>query len=217
MTKDAEAQGLPWWRDLRDLSLWGVFAGNVLSIIMAFVQGWSLAQMMWVFWAQSLFIGVINVLRMLSLKEFSTEGVEINGGNPAATRATKIGMALFFALHFGFFHFVYFFFLSEQQPLRSIDPTSLILGGACALGLMGAHSFSYVHNLNRDFKHVKPKIGNIMMYPYLRIIPLHLTIIFGYGLGVPATILFLSLKTAADCGMHIVEHRLFQKDDQTKI
>ena len=200
-----------WRARLSDLSLWGVFMGNMLSIIMAYVQGWSLSQMMWVFWAQSVFIGAINVVRMLSLKEFSTDGVKVNGRRPSVSVGTKYQMATFFAFHYGFFHFGYFFFLWEQGPLTSFDPMTLILGGFCALGLFGAHSFSFVHNLSRDFRHKAPNIGTIMMYPYLRIIPLHITIIFGSGFGAPATLLFLILKTAADCGMHMVEHYLFQK------
>lgn len=217
MARVKEMQSVSWRRSLSDLSLWGVFAGNLLSIVMAHLQGWSLEQMMWVFWAQSIFIGAINVVRMLSLKEFSTGNMTVNGRRPDANASTKYQLALFFAFHYGVFHLGYFLFLWDQQPLNAFEPIVLIYGGLCALGFMGVHGFSFMHNLNRDFRHKKPNIGSIMMYPYLRIIPLHLTIILGQTYGASATLLFLCLKTVADCGMHIVEHRLFQKDDKTKI
>jgi hypothetical protein len=56
-----------------------------------------------------------------------------------------------------------------------------------------------------------PNIGTLMFVPYIRIIPMHLTIILGVmledGLGL---LLFGSLKTVADVAMHKVEHRMLQ-------
>lgn len=52
-----------------------------------------------------------------------------------------------------------------------------------------------------------------MFFPYARIIPMHLTIIFGgmflyLGIGsVFVLVLFLGLKAVADLIMHIIEHR----------
>jgi len=45
-----------------------------------------------------------------------------------------------------------------------------------------------------------------MFFPYARIIPMHLTIIFGMLLGKGAIVLFLTLKTLADMIMHVLEH-----------
>lgn len=50
-----------------------------------------------------------------------------------------------------------------------------------------------------------------MFYPYLRIIPMHLTIIFGHAMDQSAMVLFMILKTLADAGMHMIEHHLFRK------
>jgi len=52
-----------------------------------------------------------------------------------------------------------------------------------------------------------------MFFPYIRIVPMHLTIIFaGNAIEQGSTItglmvLFLLLKTAADAIMHWIEHR----------
>jgi len=79
-------------------------------------------------------------------------------------------------------------------------------------GFMGSHGFFYRYNLQNDFKDQKPNLGTIMFYPYLRIIPMHLTIIFGSMLNTGgAVFLFMLLKTFADAGMHIVEHHLFRR------
>lgn len=52
-----------------------------------------------------------------------------------------------------------------------------------------------------------------MFTPYLRIVPMHLTIIFG-GLFVhtgAGLLLFGTLKTAADVAIHVVEHMQIKK------
>ena len=48
-----------------------------------------------------------------------------------------------------------------------------------------------------------------MALPYARIIPMHLTLIFGSLLAIQSArelVLFLSLKTLADLSMHMVKH-----------
>jgi hypothetical protein len=55
----------------------------------------------------------------------------------------------------------------------------------------------------------RPNIGTLMFMPYLRILPMHLSIILGAVLGGSTAVLFfLALKTAADAGMHVIEHAL---------
>ena len=51
-----------------------------------------------------------------------------------------------------------------------------------------------------------------MFYPYARIIPMHLTIIFGSSFGGTLP-LFLVLKTFADAIMHVVEHNVLRKGE----
>lgn len=59
------------------------------------------------------------------------------------------------------------------------------------------------------------RLGTLMFLPYARVVPMHLTIIFGGMLARDsafALLLFCSLKTAADVLMHYVEHRVLQRD-----
>lgn len=56
-------------------------------------------------------------------------------------------------------------------------------------------------------------LGTLMFYPYLRIIPMHLTIIFGSMMGEGKVVLFMILKTVSDAAMHMVEHALFRKPE----
>ena len=201
------------YKPQRDLSLFGVLIGNLISIVLAFIYGWDMGQVMWVYWGQSVTIGVMNFLRMLSLKEFTTKGLRMNDQPVPETQAAKRQVAIFFAVHYGFFHFVYAIFLWQETPLSQITMGTAMLMMGCISAFVGTHSFSLMHNMKADFKQKKPNLGTIMFYPYLRIIPMHLTIIVGGATGL-GMIIFMGLKTLADLGMHMVEHHLFQKADK---
>ena len=75
----------------------------------------------------------------------------------------------------------------------------------------GAHIYSYRHNSLLDFREKKPNIGTLMFYPYMRVIPMHLIIAFGFASESIGILIFMLMKTLADAGMHAVEHRLFQR------
>lgn len=195
-----------------DVSLWVIILGNIASIVVAILQNWNIGQIMWVYWAQSVIIGAINVYRILNLKEFTTDGMKQNGKSVPETSAAKRGVAIFFGFHYGFFHFIYMVFLFGLFPLTDISFDDLVFLLVIILGFFSVHGFSYRYNINYDFKDKKPNLGTIMFYPYMRIIPMHLTIIFGSMMVSSfSLILFMVLKTAADAGMHMVEHHLFRK------
>jgi hypothetical protein len=79
--------------------------------------------------------------------------------------------------------------------------------GVCVGTFLVNHAFSFVHNFRSD-RSRKPNIGAVMFFPYARIMPLHLTILFGLFLArsVAGVIFFLLLKSFADLVMHILEH-----------
>ena len=90
-----------------DLSLLFLLFSNILTIFFAITENWNLSTIMWIYWFQSIIIGFFNFIRILQLKEFSTEGFRINGRPAQPTQGTKIFTAFFFLFHFGFFHFSY--------------------------------------------------------------------------------------------------------------
>lgn len=199
----------------RDPSTWVLIIANLVVIALAVVQNWSLIDLLWVYWTQSVIIGIINVGRILSLQNYSTEGFKVNGRSVLPTEKTKKQVAGFFAFHYGFFHLVYAIFLSVfthqffNSTIASVLPYILL----AAIIFLVNHLFSYKYNRPRDEK--KQNIGRVMFFPYLRIIPMHITIIAGGALlskgqadaATGAVVLFLFLKTIADVIMHLVEHK----------
>ncbi len=198
-----------------DLSLLSLLCSNAATIFFAITENWNLSTVMWVYWFQSVIIGFFNFVRILGLKEFSTEGFKINGKPAAPTQQTKFFTAFFFLIHFGIFHLVYFIFLltGAMTKIYGSTPgtTELKYIGLTAVLFFLNHLFSYFYNKPRDTK--KQNIGSLMFYPYARIIPMHLTIILGFKFG-NVLPLFLVLKTFADLVMHIMEHNVLRKGEE---
>ena len=203
-------RGLEPLSPLADHALYGILAGNGMTLAAALTQHWSATPILWVYWCQSVIIGVVNVIRMLSLREFSTAGLMVNGRQVEETAAGKRAVAGFFALHYGFFHFVYLMFLMNRSAREDGPGPGQIAVLVNVAVFAIAHAYPLVVARGSDFTQRRPNLGTLMFYPYLRILPMHLTIILGAALPFGALPLFVGLKSAADLGMHLVEHRLFR-------
>lgn len=188
---------------LTDSSTISLLFSNILIIILAIVQRWEITTILWTYWMQSVIIGFFNFLRILSLKNFSTISFTINHQPALPTPQTKIFTAFFFAIHYGFFHFIYAIFLFQLfSSGQTLDSNYLFLGG---LIFFLNHSFSYWQNKKIDEQETQ-NIGRLMFAPYARIIPMHLIIVLGAFIGQSTLLLFLLLKTVVDILMHTVKH-----------
>lgn len=188
-----------------DSSLWALTASNLIVIIWALLEGWSLAILMWVYWSQSAIIGVFWFFKMLSLKDFSTRGFKINNRSVAPTTSTKIQTAVFFLFHYGFFHVGYAVMLTNKFESVPMFET------LTAAGIFFVYQcYSFFYNRKWEAKG-KPNIGTMMFFPYARIIPMHITIVIAFSDWgqQQALALFLFLKLLADVVMHVVERAGF--------
>ncbi len=199
-----------WWQDP---SLWVLLALNVATIYFALREGWNLATIMWIYWIQSVTIGIFHFVRILQLEKFTVEGIKVNGKQIPVTASevlVKGFFATFFAIHYGIFHFVYLIFMIVGifTPIFGTGGTpewkEVVL---VSVLFFINHLFSFLFNQAKDSHH--QNIGTVMMYPYARIIPMHITIII--GAFVNALPLFLVLKALADVLSHVFEHALLRK------
>lgn len=196
-----------------DPSILSLLAANLATIYFAISQGWSILLVMWIYWFQSIIIGFFNFIRILQLKEFSTEGFMINNKPAAPTETTKLYTAFFFLFHYGFFHFGYAFFLrvgffgdGDNFRYIALEGGQMNYVYFTAILFFINHFISYIFNKPKDNK--KQNIGTLMAYPYARILPMHLTVLLGGFFTQTIMIFFLFLKTIADVVMHIIEHKL---------
>lgn len=214
-----------------DRALRGIVLSNLFALTVVWLTDGGLLMLLWPYWLQSVVIGWYARKRMLALKEFTTQGLTMNDRpipeNAAGARST----ANFFAIHYGFFHFGYLVLLlaftlgsgesgivpvetsegTRQFNVGVLTPLDLLWTALIGFGFVQSHGASHREHVEADLRG-RPKLGTLMILPYARIIPMHLTIIFGaiFGSGV-GLLLFGALKTVADVVMHVVEHRLLQR------
>ena len=196
-----------------DFSLWTLLLSNLITIIWALIKGWSTGMVMWSYWSHSVSIGILWFFKILCLKDFSTEGIEIPVGRPVApTTSGKIECALSFIAIYGLAHYMY------SAGLRIVFPSitrAALLPIAILFFLCQCFSFFY----NRKWEETqKSNMATVMLFPYIRIIPMHLSFIVGgfviYMTGTTfaskvVLVIFMLLKTFADVYMHAVERRGF--------
>jgi hypothetical protein len=203
-----------------DRAVLGILASNALTLAIALWQDWPLVLLLWPYWLQSVIIGWYARRRILALTRFSTEGFRMGGRAVEANEATRRSTANFFAIHYGFFHFGYLVFIAAISAVGLFGRRPG-LGDFALVALLGvafwwAHRDSHRRNLAADVAGER-NIGTLMFLPYLRVFPMHVTIILGgmLGGGPWALLLFTVLKTGADVLMHVVEHRWLQPEAAT--
>jgi len=200
---------------------------NLLVIYLAYTQNWSTQEILLLYWLQSVIIGIFQFIKILDLKKFSTEGFKINDQSVLPTIKTKYSTAIFFAFHFGFFHFVYLIFILtfNSRITQNVSFRYTIQNGTYSYSSSGTsltpisnfstliyptliffvnHLVSFFSNRRIDRQSNK-NIGAMMFAPYARIIPMHLTLIFGFALGIPK-LFFLVIRGFVDFISHLLEH-----------
>jgi len=213
--------------DFTKTSTLSLIFSNLLVVFFAIVDGISANEVLWIYWSQSVIIGIFNFIRMITLKEFSTEGFKQGKKQMLPTRATAISSAVFFLFHYGFFHVIYAAFLGAFSDFSHSNGSSS--GTKYFLLSAGMFFISYLIefiNSRKEQTEELPNIGLIMFAPYARIIPMHLTIIFGGFIGAAGSIfstntnlaiivLFIGLKTVVDLITHSIDFKWLKKQTAT--
>lgn len=192
---------------------------NIITIILAVWQNWGLIPLLYIFWGQSVIIGIFNAIEIFTLKNFSTENFKMNGRPIENTKSAQRSVGLFFCVHYGFFHFMYFIFipfvaaLGKKEWGDSFDADDFRMAFFSVVLNIVLFFISYLIDYRYKHKHysLTPNIGTLMFFPYIRVFPLHAVIIFAFFMGSKnSLLLFLSLKLLADAGMHIVDRMRYK-------
>lgn len=209
-----------------DRAVWWILASNLLTLAMAWHQGWGLLGLLWPYFIQNLVIGWYSHRRIRALAAFSTAGLEISGQAVEPSAKIRDDIAGFFALHFGIFHLVYLIFLvvftvlglsgsgehaDFAARMGTVGAGDALLFAGLGLAFWISHGLSHREHVGADLAR-QPNVGTLMLLPYARVLPMHIVIIVGMAVPLGAGLmLFGLLKTAADIGAHRLEHRWLQK------
>lgn len=179
---------------LRQGPVLALLAANALPLVGVLFLGWSLPEVLLLYWAESAVVGGFTVLKML-----------------AARRLSALFYVPFFCVHYGLFMAVHLVFLVALF-LRGADAAATLRHvGLGALVLVASHGVSFVVNHLRGGERDRVPIDKLFVAPYGRIVVMHLTVLLGaflalaLGSPVPALALLVVLKTAADLRAHLKE------------
>jgi hypothetical protein len=189
------------------LSTIALVLANLVPLAGAAFAGWSAYELVLLFWAENVVIGLFQMLRMGSVVVLRR-------------KADKAGLIPFFLLHYGMFAFVHGMFVTAsfgppaEAPLAQaiallLSPSGLLFA---LLALVASHGFSFVVHFIGAGEWRDAEMPALMKQPYARVVVLQLTIIGSafavVALGEPmvALVLLVVLKTAFDVVAHRREH-----------
>jgi hypothetical protein len=159
------------------------------------------------YWGQSVLIGLFNFIDILTVKNIIPGSMEWNDKPVTNTSKTKGCAASFFAMHYGFFHLAYGIFLLIFTKLK-IDFHFVLIGlVAFSMNLI----IEFIRHKQWQATH-SVNLGKMFFLPYIRIIPMHLMILGPVFLHWQASTIFLVLKTAADVIMYLVTSPIHKTD-----
>lgn len=186
---------------IRDPALWALIAFNIVVILQYRHDEKEYTTIIWLYWCQSVLIGLFTFLDMMTIKpeNISVENFKINN-KQATPKQAKGCLPWFFVFHYGTFHFVYLIFLFVDFNFSDIDFSTVKWA---FLSLFITYLFFFIQNKKR-YIHTKRNIGMLFFIPYLRIVPMHLTILLPKFFDWQPGVTFLVLKMAMDIIGHLI-------------
>ena len=202
-----------------------LIVANLITIILAILGNWELATVMFIYWAQSIIIGFFTVMSLLLVNipppAPGQKQPEQQPGGPRTiyiqnSWVVKFFLAGLFAVPYGVFHLVYFSFIVVSGFFGTVHFSDPGIWLSCGL-FFANHFYSFIAY---NYRWPQGSMGVVeqIFQPYKRIIPMHMTIIFGGILllilevigiqsTLPVLVLFLVIKTVADVAAHIDKHQ----------
>lgn len=197
---------------LRDQSFWTLLTINAALLAYYLYYNTGFKTLVWIYWAQSCIIGLFNFLNLLTIRNIKPGSIEINDVPVTSDNQARGCLAPFFALHYGIFHFVYMIFIFTIVDRKEAFDFGLFEISVGALFL--DQLWSFIRAKQREKTH-QTNPGTLFFLPYLRIVPMHLTILLpGFLKGFSHLAVFLILKTVADVAMHVITLFIYGKPDE---
>ena len=166
---------------------------------------------LWIYWLQSVTMGVFNFFYLLTLKDPIPETTS-STSNTKSTFKSNGCLAFFFLIHYGGFHFIYGIFLLTDFNHTGTFDWKLFKYAALYI-LINQLIWFIQHKLKH--RNQSPGIGRLFFIPYLRIIPMHLIIILPAFFHIGSITLFLLLKTFIDVIFHLITTEWYWKKERT--
>ena len=226
---------------------------NLMPIYGVLFLGWEVFDIIIFYWLETIIIGLFNIIKIAMAEGEAPEGEEEQAkamgpffeylhkksmedpnykpkdysNEQDLTKAGKLFIIIFFLIHYNFFIFIQFSFITmfiSPEGGGSIDPfnisgfaeiiynnTSYLFVGIIGIILSHAHSLYINYYKGKEYLHTNA--GLQMFKPYVRIVIQQFVVIFGgmiaLALNAPIILLVLlvGLKIAVDLIAHNFSHR----------
>ncbi|MCW3121913.1 MAG: hypothetical protein JWQ38_1405 [Flavipsychrobacter sp.] len=187
---------------LRDPALWILAGTNIYLIWYYFQRPEVFTTLVWLYWWQSVLLGVFNILDMLTIRK----AAPLAKGT-SDMFALKGPAAAFFLFHYGLFHLVYGIFL---RTMKVSGPFEWDLFKPFFIAFLFGQIISFVQHKIQQRKE-PADLGRMFSIPYVRIIPMHLTILIPNFLPFTNLGVFVVLKSFADVLMYMITSKTNKK------
>ncbi|MEO7313258.1 MAG: DUF6498-containing protein [Chitinophagaceae bacterium] len=180
-----------------DWSLWVLVIFNLYLLDYYEKHPGEIGTLIFLYWAQSVLIGVVNFFDILTLPHIEPGSMTMNDKPVADTAQSKGCVAMFFLVHYGIFHLVYLVFILVQMH-GQINGHFVLIGVAIlAVQLVG----DFIRRrMQQQDKAVN--VGTIFFMPYARIVPMHFMILLPNFIHINNFTIFIILKIFMDLLMH---------------
>lgn len=188
---------------------------NTVPIIGVMLWGWSIFDIVFLYWTENLIIGFLNVVRMM------VAGSPERGYSGWQRLSLKLFAIPFFMIHYGGFCLAHGVFLSflfgnggALVSSGKVKMTSDVAGNLkwALAGLFVSHLVSFFINYIARGQYRKTNCVELLFAPYGRIVVLHIAIILGaFAVGRSGNLIYLLIiliigKTIVDLGFHVKQH-----------
>jgi hypothetical protein len=208
--RSAPAKGLR--QRLRASSL-ALVTANLAPVFGVLALGWNVSPIMVFYWSENLVVGFYNVLKMRRAQG-SVAGSNTSLDGRPVQQGDRRALIVFFIVHYGIFTLVHGVFVMVFFGAGSRGVFSEL--GLALLILSVSHGISYRRNFIGRGEYRRVAFTGLFWQPYARVIVMHLTILLGgtwaqaNGSPVYALLVLVTLKTAIDLGLHLLERKKFQ-------
>jgi hypothetical protein len=200
------------------ISVISLISVNLVPLFGVIFWKWSLFAIMFLYWSENVVIGILNAAKMFLICTYGSanpKNAGLTGGQSGQAGSEVKGISglfliPFFLVHYGIFTAVHGVFIFVMFGPADVPFSSLAIG---FISLFISHGLSFLFNFIGKKEYLTASLGLQMFQPYIRVIVMHITILFGgfiaKAIGAPIGALFIliAIKTGIDLISHRKEHR----------
>ena len=191
----------------KDPSFWLLIGINTALVYQYYQHPEAFTTLIWLYWSQSIVMGFFTFLDILTApkltpEEFAAvvaESVKNEENRKLVKQVTKISSAFGFLFFFGVLHLFYLIFIATMKRSGPFD-WNMYKYFLCAF--VAGQALTFIQHKIQQRKS-RPNLGPSTLIPFVRLLPLHLTIILPTFLKVGDMGFFLIVRSVADIVMYV--------------